>query len=594
MAEPRSSTDLIVSSKAVPVKMTHLWSEPLDTAGLIPQNLKRAATAQYPILEILQRLLFRIKSSGGDLEKVLALIGLFQAVRPVYGYIKDVLAWALTVQVTIPDTDPVAKDVLAWMGSEVLMNNRTRNAMLVTGGSQDPNDDYHRRMLAQLMARPKSVRIPEKAVDEVLCLPPIGTRLFWVGYRPFLFSRRGATSSYNAGLMVGSLVDSSGQLQNSLTIMTPGWSLKPLKDFTKLCRDFKLRHMTGTTTVYFAGAGRYEGYGQGWQSVSKAIRKLDTIDMDERTKSDVIRDAEYYYSDQSRQFFADCGIPYRRGYLFHGPPGTGKSSFSAALAGHLGCDIYHINLSAGMISDGGLHSLFLGLPRKCIVVIEDIDSAGIGREPGPSSKVPPTEANLLQGMYGMPGVPEPPPNVSESHRSRRSMITLSGLLNAIDGNASQEGRLLIMTSNNPDALDAALTRPGRIDKKIYFGNMTRSAGRSIFKRLIGRSALAHDAAFTMAQIDQYAEAFADKVPANTFTPAQVQNFLQGCRGDPIKALADIDAWVLENREDALSNSVSEKAASNASDPVVVDLADAADSGTKDATGETCVRREKVA
>ena len=70
-----------------------------------------------------------------------------------------------------------------------------------------------------------------------------------------------------------------------------------------------------------------------------------------------------------RQFFADCGIPYRRGYLFYGPPGTGKSSFSAALAGHLGCDIYHINLATGTISDGSLHRLFLGLPRKCIVVM---------------------------------------------------------------------------------------------------------------------------------------------------------------------------------------------------------------------------------
>ena len=132
---------------------------------------------------------------------------------------------------------------------------------------------------------------------------------------------------------------------------------------------------------------------------------------------------------------------------------------------------------------------------------------------------------------------------------KRNMITLSGLLNAIDGNASQEGRLLIMTSNNPDVLDHALTRPGRVDKKVYFGNMSKTAGKSIFLRLIGRSALAHDAVYTMAEIEQYAIEFADKVPPNTFTPAQVQNFLQGCRGDPIKALAEIDAWVEEARAD---------------------------------------------
>jgi chaperone BCS1 len=235
--------------------------------------------------------------------------------------------------------------------------------------------------------------------------------------------------------------------------------------------------------------------------------------MDETIKSDLVKDAEYYYSEESRSFFADCGIPYRRGYLFHGPPGTGKSSFSAALAGHLGCDIYHINLSTGSINDATLHRLFLGLPRKCVVVLEDIDSAGIGREQAPSgerAESAPAGVGLQGGIGPLPKLP-----YDRLLSQPRKSVTLSGLLNAIDGNASQEGRLLIMTSNAPDALDAALTRPGRIDKKVYFGNMDSSAGKSIFKRLIGRSALAHNSAFTMAQIEQWATEFADKLPINT-------------------------------------------------------------------------------
>jgi chaperone BCS1 len=218
------------------------------------------------------------------------------------------------------------------------------------------------------------------------------------------------------------------------------------------------------------------------------------------------------------------------------------------LAGHLQCDIYHINLASGDISDGSLHRLFLTLPRKCVVVIEDIDSAGIGREQGVSTQPPmevPSSITDINRLMRAAQVPSPPMTSFHGREKQRNTVTLSGLLNAIDGNASQEGRLLIMTSNNPDALDAALTRPGRVDKKVYFGNMSRSAGKSIFLRLIGRSALAHDAVYTMAQIEQYATEFADKVPANTFTPAQVQNFLQGCRGDPLKALHEIDVWVAE-------------------------------------------------
>jgi chaperone BCS1 len=94
-------------------------------------------------------------------------------------------------------------------------------------------------------------------------------------------------------------VNDRGQLQNALTISTLGWSLSPLRRFTDLCHEFKLKNLTGTTTVYFAGdsAGPY-GRGEGWQSVSKAIRRLDTIDMDEATKLDLILDAEHYYSEQ--------------------------------------------------------------------------------------------------------------------------------------------------------------------------------------------------------------------------------------------------------------------------------------------------------
>jgi chaperone BCS1 len=97
--------------------------------------------------------------------------------------------------------------------------------------------------------------------------------------------------------MSGNLVNTEGQLQNALTISTFGWNLAPLQRFTNLCHDFKLKNLTGTTTVYFAGNGG--PYSDAWNSVSKAKRKLDTIDMDEHVKSDIIRDAEYYYSEQS-------------------------------------------------------------------------------------------------------------------------------------------------------------------------------------------------------------------------------------------------------------------------------------------------------
>jgi chaperone BCS1 len=196
-----------------------------------------------------------------------------------------------------------------------------------------------------------------------------------------------------------------------------------------------------------------------------------------------------------------------------------------------------------------------------VVVIEDIDSAGIGREQGPAAM--PVLPSDMSGYDHLMGISAAAPSLEEIRR-KRNTVTLSGLLNAIDGNASQEGRLLIMTSNRPDALDAAITRPGRIDKKVYFGNMSKTAGKSIFMRLIGRSALAHDAAYTMAQIEQYANEFAERVPANTFTPAQVQNFLQGCRSDPLRALREVDVWVVENRQTSNPSSTADSSEMSAS------------------------------
>jgi chaperone BCS1 len=153
---PSSSAMQVAGSR--PSKTDQIWAEPLDTPGYIPRHLKRTATAQFPILEVIQRILYRLTPHGGDLEKLLALIGLYQAIRPAYRHLKQFCIWAFTVQVTIPENDPVAKEVLAWMGSEVLLKSHTRNAMLVTGGLQDANDDFHRRMVSESPYFPSDCR----------------------------------------------------------------------------------------------------------------------------------------------------------------------------------------------------------------------------------------------------------------------------------------------------------------------------------------------------------------------------------------------------------------------------------------------------
>ena len=77
------------------------------------------------------------------------------------------------------------------------------------------------------------------------------------------------------------------------------------------------------------------------------------------------------------------------------------------------------------------------------------------------------------------GTPERSDSPSPDMGSRG--VTLSGLLNALDGIGAQEGRILFATTNNHAALDPALIRPGRMDAHIEFKFASKSQAEELFK-----------------------------------------------------------------------------------------------------------------
>jgi chaperone BCS1 len=102
------STDLVVAAPVQPINdPLQMWPEPVDTPGILPRHLIRQAASRIPLLEIIHRLLYRIRpDTHSDLDKVLVGIALYSAAVPVYRYLKDFAVWACTVQVTIPEHDP--------------------------------------------------------------------------------------------------------------------------------------------------------------------------------------------------------------------------------------------------------------------------------------------------------------------------------------------------------------------------------------------------------------------------------------------------------------------------------------------------------
>lgn len=169
------------------------------------------------------------------------------------------------------------------------------------------------------------------------------------------------------------------------------------------------------------------------------------------------------------------GIPHRRGYLLYGAPGAGKTSLIHSIAGELNLDVYILSLTRLGMDDSTLNSVIAELPDKCIVLVEDIDAAfhkGIKRD-----IVDPEKQNQ-EGAEGQ-GQAQQEKDSSDSVASR---ITLSGLLNALDGIGAQEGRILFATTNDYKALDPALCRPGRLDLHVEFKLASKYQCRELFRR----------------------------------------------------------------------------------------------------------------
>lgn len=185
----------------------------------------------------------------------------------------------------------------------------------------------------------------------------------------------------------------------------------------------------------------------------KMKRLLKSVVLDRGIKESIVGDVKDFL--RRRPWYADRGIPYRRGYLLHGPPGSGKTSFIHALAGELDYSVAMVNLSEIGVTDDKLAFLLAKLPERTILLLEDIDAAFVNRTP--------------RGADGYSG----------------PTVTHSGLLNALDGLTAGEDRLAFLTTNHPERLDAALTRPGRVDMHVRIGEATRYQATQMWDNFYG-------------------------------------------------------------------------------------------------------------
>jgi chaperone BCS1 len=483
--------------------------------------------------------------------------------------------------------------------------------------------------------------------------------------------------------------DGLERIESCIDLSCVGISTNPIKMLLVDIKGWTVRKEGSKTIIRVPDDGRWNGW---MRSSERPSRNLDTVILDSEQKSRILQDMNEYLHPLSSKWYASRGIPYRRGYLFSGPPGTGKTSLSFSLAGIFGLDIHIINLMDPTMTESLLSRLFNNLPKRCIVLFEDIDAAGIkkrhdesdsdsdtesesddedtaktkarrsksrgrsmikgqvangekesaapngdavehhingdatqdndasakmsqtktlittnGRSgsqvspngisnashaiskssspsPKPRNHSPITVESLARALIAASrrarsASPSPSPAPRKRHRSRKtkassdtdneptSKISLSGLLNVIDGVATHEGRILIMTTNHPEKLDPALIRAGRVDMQISFSCATASQIKSLFLRMYAgdsiptvtsrtllvrtdavketeRTTVFADAEtpLTKDELEKLSSRFAAELPEGKFAPSDVQGYLLLYRKKPREAVDKVSVW----------------------------------------------------
>ena len=234
---------------------------------------------------------------------------------------------------------------------------------------------------------------------------------------------------------VGKSFDVHGQPFETIQLTTLYYYRHIFEDIFREAHEMALQSTEGKTVIYTSR-------NMGWEQSGEPRRRrpFESVVLEEGLSNKILEDVQEFL--RARTWYLDRGIPYRRGYLLHGPPGTGKTSFVQALAGMLDFNIAMLSLSQRGLTDDLLNHLLLNVPPKTIVLLEDADAAFSNRRQRDG-----------EGYSG-------------------ANVTYSGLLNALDVVASAEERIIFMTTNHIERLDDALIRPGRVDMTVHLGNAT--------------------------------------------------------------------------------------------------------------------------
>lgn len=297
---------------------------------------------------------------------------------------------------------------------------------------------------------------PQYQMPEIILTPAPGHHFFFFQRRPIWLvrNRQAPGQDPNGGGMMSLFTRESFQIRIVARKQTTARAL------IEEARKLSLVEREVRTDIYV-----FSGY-DGFRRVDGVDgRPLSSVFLPAGQVDNMVGDVSGFLDN--REWYSTRGIPWRRGYLLHGIPGTGKTTLIRGIVSHFKMDLYIVNLATSMDDRGFLHALS-SVPPRSAILLEDADSTFDQRDKNSDIK---------------------------------NSLSFSGVLNALDGAASREGWIVFMTTNHVEKLDPALIRPGRVDVRLEFGHATAFQAKSIFEAFFPGA----DGAETFGEIVQCAE-----------------------------------------------------------------------------------------
>jgi ATPase family associated with various cellular activities (AAA) len=335
------------------------------------------------------------------------------------------LSETLTLEVDCNPGDVVAEEVL--QGLDVVSATRARNSnwrTVIEGWELPPGISPRIAVSLQRQRKPKAAPLPVWELDWQDCA---------VAFKFRGLARRVVSVKIP-------VLFPPGDMPIVSHTSTPHWFIVHREDAAKVL--LLEQQVQGQTERYLESAhgqtrlrGRYD-----W----------DAVVLDSTVRRMVRTDFELFF--EREDWFRQHNLPYRRGYLFWGSPGNGKSATLRVMAAHPYIRPYTLDLSNMEGKSADVVHLFEKAAENtpALVILEDLDRAF------------PTEGK----------------------RTQERAVSFQTLLNCLDGVGTQDGVIVVATANDPTCLDPAiLKRPGRFDRVVQFRNPDSELRRQYYQRL---------------------------------------------------------------------------------------------------------------